>query len=356
MKKMTTWERVNRMYQHKEADMIPMMDSPWDTTLERWHKEGLPEGTTYVDYFDLDRFGYIYGDYSPQYPEEVIEETDDYTIVKTSWGATLKNWRHIASTPEFLDFTITGPDEWAAAKARMVPTDDRIPWSYLKKEYPKWRKEGAWITAGFWFGFDVTHSWAVGTERVLTAMALNPEWCADMFSHYLEMCIALMEKVWQAGYEFDSISWPDDMGYKYKQFFSLRMYRRLLKPYQKRAIEWAHSKGAKAHLHSCGNITPFIPELIEIGLDALNPLEVKAGMDTLQLKKEFGNDLVLHGGINAVHWNNEEKIVTEMEEKIPTLKKSGGYIFASDHSIPDTVSFDTFSKIIAAYKKLGTYS
>ena len=355
MKKLTTWERVNRMYQHQEADRVPMMDYPWDTTLQRWYREGLPPNVDYVEYFELDRFGQIHVDISTQYPEEGIEETDEYTILKTAWGATLKNWRHIASTPEFHDFTITGPDEWKKAKERMQPTLDRIPWEYLKREYPRWRKEGYWVTAGFWFGFDVSHSWAVGTERFLTAMALNPDWCQDMFQHYLDQCIALMELVWQAGYEFDCISWPDDMGYKYKQFFSMKMYRQSLKPYQKQAIDWAHSKGAKAHLHSCGNIVPFIPELVEIGLDALNPLEVKAGMDPLQIKKEFGKNLVLHGGINAVNWTDEEKILAEMEEKIPVLKESGGYIFASDHSIPDSVSFPTFTKIIQAYKKLGAY-
>jgi uroporphyrinogen decarboxylase len=219
-----------------------------------------------------------------------------------------------------------------------------------------WKQQDAWIAAGFWFGFDVTHSWTVGTERFLTAMAMNPEWCMDMFEHYLYMCTTLMDMVWQEGYRFDTISWPDDMGYKYKQFFSLWMYRNLLKPFQQKAIDWAHAKGVKAHLHSCGNIVPFIPELIEIGLDALNPLEVKAGMDTLALKAQYGDDLVLHGGINAVYWDEPEKIVAEMEAKLPILKQNGGYIFASDHSIPDAVSFDDFAHIVAMYKKLGSYS
>jgi uroporphyrinogen decarboxylase len=354
-KTMNTFERVQRMYEHREADRVPMQDSPWHTTLERWHREGLPENISYVDYFDLDHFESIHVDTSPRFAEEVVEETDEYTIVTTSWGATLKNWKHIASTPEFLDFKINGPESWAAAKERMQPTPDRIPWDHLRKNYKGWRENGAWVIGQFWFGFDVTHSWTVGTERVLTAMALNPEWCMDMFGHFLHMSMTLMDMVWEAGYTFDAISWPDDMGYKYKQFFSLRMYRNLLKPFQKRAIEWAHAKRIKTHLHSCGNIEPFIPELIEIGLDALNPLEVKAGMDTLALKKQYGDQLVLHGGINAVHWDDPEKIMAEMETKLPVLKENGGYIFASDHSIPDAVSLEDFANIVALYKKLGSY-
>ncbi len=161
--------------------------------------------------------------------------------------------------------------------------------------------------------------------------------------------------IWDAGYEFDSIRWPDDMGYKGTQFFSLEMYRELVKPFHKRAIEWAHAKGIKAHLHSCGNINPFVPELIEIGLDCLNPLEVKAGMNPIHLKQTYGQDLVFNGGISATLWDCPEKIKTEIERVVPVMKKNGGYIFSSDHSIPSSVSIADFKQIISLAKKFGSY-
>ncbi len=145
------------------------------------------------------------------------------------------------------------------------------------------------------------------------------------------------------------------MGYKRHQFFSLKMYRQLIKPFHQRAIDWAHAKGIKAHLHSCGDINPFVPELIGMGLDALNPLEVKAGMDPLRLKREYGKDLVLHGGINAVLWDRPDLIQAEMARLIPTLKESGGYIFSSDHSVPSSVSLEGFRQITALAKQLGAY-
>ena len=133
------------------------------------------------------------------------------------------------------------------------------------------------------------------------------------------------------------------------------MYRELIKPFHKRAIQWAHARGVKAHLHSCGDVNPFIPELIEIGLDALNPLEVKAGMDPIHLKITYGHDLVLHGGINAVLWDHLDEIMAEMESVIPVMKQNGGYIFSSDHSVPSSVSFDNFTQIISLAKRLGSY-
>jgi len=237
----------------------------------------------------------------------------------------------------------------------MKPEKDRVDWAYLKKHYPQWVKEGYWLQAGLWFGFDVTHSWFVGTERVLMALIEDPDWCRDMFSHELEVQLKLFDMIWDAGYKFDCIRWPDDMGYKGTQFFSLDMYRELLKPYHKRAIEWAHAKGIKAELHSCGNINPLVPELLDIGLDSLNPLEVKAGMDPVYLKKTYGDRLVLHGGINAVLWDHPDKIKAEMEKIVPVLKKNGGYIFSSDHSVPSSVSLEDFRGIIRLAKKLGSY-
>ena len=354
-REMTSRERIARMYAHREADRIPVIDIPWQATIERWHREGMPERVSYVDYFDLDRIAHISVDNSPRYPVRILEETDDYVIQTTAWGATLKNWKHIASTPEFLDFTITDPDSWREAKARMVPSDDRIPWDYLRTHYPTWRREGYWIEAGLWFGFDVTHSWTVGTERLLIALLDDPEWCVDMFNHFLDINLALLERVWEAGYTFDAVTWPDDMGYKGHQFFSVRTYRRLLKPVHRRAVEWAHAKGIHAHLHSCGDVRPFVPEFIEIGIDGLNPLEVKAGMDPIHLKRTYGDRLLLHGGINAVLWDDREAIETEMRRVIPVLKEQGGYIFSSDHSVPSSVSLEAFHHIVALAKQLGSY-
>lgn len=353
---MTSRQRFMRMFEHRDADRIPISDSPWETTIERWNREGMPAGMDYRDFFELDKVATIYTDNSPMYDEKVIEENEKYKIYTTRWGATLKQWKHATSTPEFMDFTIKDAEAWQKAKARMTPDGNRIDWQSLAKNYPQWKKDDQWIQAYFWFGFDVTHSWAVGTETLLIALLEEPEWCVDMFNHYLDIEIALHEKILDAGYEFDSIHWPDDMGYKNNQFFSLPMYRELLKPVHKRAIDWAHSKGLRAHLHSCGDINPFVPELVELGIDAINPLEVKAGMKPTELKAKYGDKVVFHGGINAVLWDDPEAIQAEMRAVIPIMKEHGGYIFASDHSIPDAVSLKDFQDIIATVKELGSYN
>lgn len=355
MTELTTYERMTRMFEHKEADRVPVTDDPWRSTVERWQQEGMPPDVSYVDYFDLDKIGRIGADNSPRYPVEVLEETDEYTVVKTAWGATLKNWAHAGGVPEFLDFTIVDRDAWAEAKARMVPSADRVDWAALERNYPQWRREGAWIEAGFWFGFDVLHSWAVGTTRVLMAMLEDPEWISDMMNHWLDLDLALFDMVWERGYHFDAIRWPDDMGYKGHQFFSLDIYRELVKPVHQRAAEWAHAHGAKVEIHSCGNILPFVPELIDAGIDMLNPLEVKAGMDPRWLKATYGDKLAFHGGLNAVLYTEPEAMWAEMEQVIPVMKENGGYVISSDHSVPESVSLDEFRRFVELAKQLGRY-
>ena len=78
-------------------------------------------------------------------------------------------------------------------------------------------------------------------------------------------------------------------------------------------------------------------------------------MDPCTIKQKFGKDIVLHGGLNAILFNEMDKMETEMEKIIPMLKEGGGYICGSDHSVPDTVSTQDFKRFVNKAKKLGKY-
>jgi uroporphyrinogen decarboxylase len=348
MPEMTTHERVTRMYEHREADRVPVTDLPWSSTIERWRSEGMPEDVPYEVFFGLDKFVGVGVDNSPRFPEKIVEETDEYRTETTRWGATVRNWKHRGGVPQ-------DRESWAEAKARMKPSRDRIDWDHLKANWGAWRKAGAWISGGFWFGFDVTHARVIGTEETLLAMATDPEWIKDVVNTQLDMDIALYDMMWEGGFHFDEMMWWDDMGYKGTQFFSLPMYRDILKPAHKRACDWAHNKGLRVRLHSCGNISAFIPDLIEIGVEMLNPVEVKAGLDPVALKKQYGDRLGFHGGLNAVLFYEPEKLWAEMRKVVPEMKKKGGYIISSDHSVPETVSLEEFRLFVNLAKELGSY-
>lgn len=352
---MNSYERIKRMYEHREADRIPITDTAWAGTIRRWRSEGMPANVEWEDYFGVDKVGVFMLDNSPRYEHKILEENDRWYIETTEWGVTRKQFKQEDSTPEYLDYRVIDEENWAQAKKRMLDDTDRIPWNDLKDKFARWRAEGRWIRGIFWFGFDVTHSHMMGTENLLVAMIEEPELVEDMFSTYLDCSIRLYDRLWDAGYHFDEMFWYDDMGYKGTTFFSPDMYRRLLKPYHTKAVKWAHDHGIVAQLHSCGDVRTLVPDILETGVDALNPLEVKAGMDPIALKKQYGDRLLLRGGINAVNWSNTDKIMEEIHQKVPILKENGGFIFSSDHSIPNSVSLENMKMIIEEVKRIGKY-
>ena len=352
---MTTYERMQRVLAHQEPDRVPIIDSAWAGTIRRWIREGMPEGMDWRDYFGVDKCETFSVDVSARYPSRVIEETDRYIIRTNEWGTTVKSFKELDATPQMLDFKINDAKAWLEAKKRMDVTDDRIPWDWLKKYYDVCRKDGRWIRGVFWFGFDVTHSYMMGLETTLIGMMEEPELIMDIFETYLSHNEIMMQRIWDAGYHFDQILFYDDMGYKGTSFFSPELYKAVLQPYHERAVRWAHDHGITAELHSCGNIMTLIPEVVKTGVDVLNPMEVKAGMDPMKLKKEYGDRLTFHGGINAAHWKDKDVVLAEIEEKVPMLKENGGYIFASDHSIPNDVSLENMKAIVEKAKQCGKY-
>ena len=356
MKTLTERERILRTYKKQEVDRLPMLDSAWPGTIRRWHNEGLPKNVSWEDYFGFDKVVRFEVDNSPRFKTEILESNDRYRIETTSWGATRKVFNELDSTPENLKFYFSDSDKWEEAKKRMLtPYDDRINWKYLEENYPKWKAEGRFTQLVLWFGFDVAHSYMIGTENLLAAMCEEPEWVTDVFDTYLNTTLDLFQRVLDAGYEFDGVFWYDDIGYKGSPFFSPNTYRELLKPFHKKAADWAHERGMVAELHSCGFIEPLIPDIIEAGVDMLNPLEVKAGMDPFKLKQLYGDKLAFHGGINAQLWDNIEAVKAEMNRIIPAMKEGGGYVFASDHSIPNSVSFENMKQIAELARILGKY-
>jgi uroporphyrinogen decarboxylase len=236
---MNMHERMARLYEHRPPDRCPIIDTPWQSTLERWQREGMPADIDWIDYLGVDRIVHIGVDNSPRFPVEVLEETDEYVVHTNEWGLTKKDFRDRHSTPQRLEYRVKDPDAWAEAKERMKPDPSRIDWGRLRREYASWRDQGAWIAAGFWYGFEVTYSHMVGPDLFL-AMVERPDWVVDMVTTYLDLCIEMFEMVWDAGYHFDQVNTWNDMGFKDKQFMSVQMYGDLFKPADRRLAEWAH--------------------------------------------------------------------------------------------------------------------
>jgi uroporphyrinogen decarboxylase len=159
------------------------------------------------------------------------------------------------------------------------------------------------------------------------------------------------------GMDFDAGWIADDLGYRNGVFFSPAMYRELLMPAHKLICDFFKRRGKRMLMHSDGNVKALIPILIEMGVDCLQPLEVKAGMDVVALKRDFGDRLALFGGIDARAMAESDPRIIEHEiaAKVPLAKRGGGYLFHSDHSIPDNVSFAQYCRVMELAQRYGKF-
>ncbi len=352
---MTSRERIDAALNFKEADRVAIDDSLWQTTIVRWHQEGLPDGVGPREYFDFEMAG-VGADISMRLPTETIDETDEYIITRNAYGAIERNFKHQESTPEKISFLITSRELWEEYKPHLEWSTDRIDWAEARRIQREARQKGKWFEFGSAFGYDLIQG-IVGSERLLVAMATEPEWVEDMFMTHARLVVAAAEEMIGAGIEFDGGFVYDDMGYRNTSLFSPAMFMRYEYPAHKLVYDFFHSQGLKVILHSCGCVKDLIPGLVKAGLDCLEPLEVKAGMDLIDLKKRHGAWLAFMGGIDvrAMAHPDPRVIEEEISTKIPVAMKGGGYIYHSDHSVPDNVSFQQYCRVIDLVHKYGSY-
>jgi uroporphyrinogen decarboxylase len=351
----TSKERIDLALSFKEADRVAIHDSPWGTTVRRWHEEGLPEGVGPGEYFDFEIVG-VGANLSFRYPTETLEDTETYTIVQGADGQRVKNWKHQTSTPEYQDFAVKTRADWEEHKPRLEWSADRIDIEAVRTVEKGAREKGKWFYFSGAFGYDRIQA-MIGSERLLMAMAEDPEWVQDIFDTCGKLICTALEEMTGVGIQFDGCFVYDDMGYRNASLFSPGMFRQFEFPNHKRFYDCATSYGLKSILHSCGCVKELIPQLIEAGLTCLQPLEVKAGMDLIELKKLYGDRLAFMGGIDVRKMANPNPTVIEEEirTKVGFAKQGGGYIYHSDHSVPDNISFEQFKRVVELVHEYGRY-
>jgi len=355
---MTSQERVRLALEHREADRVAIQDGPWGTTVARWHREGLPEGVGPHEFFHYE-FASVGPDISLGLPTATLEETDEYIVQRGANGAVHRNWKGKTSTPELVDFTIKSRADWDAHKGELVFDASRVNLENAKKTHANARAKGLFLTFGGGIGYDHNSASLLGPVGLLTAIVEEPDWVSEIFMMQADLAVAIVEELFARGIDFDAAFYYDDLGYRNGLFFSPRSYREVLQPAHRRYLEPFKRRGLPCILHSCGNVTELVPDLLEAGWTCLQPLEVKAGMDLIALKKRFGEVLAFMGGIDvrrmAAAEEHPEALEEEIRTKVGFAKQGGGYIYHSDHSVPDNVSFASYCRVIELVHQYGSY-
>jgi uroporphyrinogen decarboxylase len=196
-----------------------------------------------------------------------------------------------------------------------------------------------------------------GHEHLLMGMALDPEWVAEMADLYAAVTVRLLEILFGREGLPDGLWVWDDLGFKNRPFMSPAMYRALVFPAHKKLFDFAHGRGLPVVLHCDGYVEPLIPALIEAGINCLQPLEVKAGMDLLRLKQRFGERIALIGGMDAraLESNDRQIVEAELLGKLPGVMAGSGYVLQVDHSVSPLVEYETYKFFVERGLEIGTY-
>lgn len=365
-------ERMNKALRHEEPDRVPVSDFFWGGFISRWQKElDLPSDANPYYHYDLDWIVTV-PNMDPHIKSfETIKEDSEEVIIKTGFETTLRK-KFDFPMPEQI-----GWDTDTIEKLEAFEFDD----PYDKRRYfeagdnqiagvgdgfqrnsPAWTETVKTLRPDFpVYGSMIEASECltrlIGQENTLLWLGLYPERMGKVINRvgqfYLDCAKASIEA--GEGLLDGFVIWGD-VAYKDSMFFSPDYWREYYKPWVKAMTDVCHEHGLPVIYHGCGNVSKILPDYIEIGIESYNPLEAKAGLDAVELRKKYGHKLGICGNSNIQVWetSDQEHIRKEVLRKL-NAAKGGGYIFQSDHSVTSGVSGETYDYIIKLVREYGVY-
>ena len=195
-----------------------------------------------------------------------------------------------------------------------------------------------------------------GMEQFFMDMAVEPDIAYEIMRHVARFYTGMLERVLAAaGERLDLIWMSDDIAHQHGMLMSLSSWRDLIAPHHEKFNRRVHELGSRVMYHCCGAVRPFLPALIEIGVDVLDVLQFSADqMDPQEIKASFGDRLCFHGGVDVqstLPQGSPEEVRRVVRQRIDVLARDGGYILAPTHNI----QIDTAPEnILAMYEEVGS--
>ncbi len=384
---MTSRERVMLALNHKEADRVPI--DLGGTIVTSITKKAYAETRAYaglpaipnppmLDY--VQQLPYLEEDFLERFHSDLrmvqlpaataeaprYEEEGDYYTIYDRWGAKMHMPKDGGLYFDWVDFPIKEPDLSLLSQYDNPPLDTPEQTSALQHQAEKLYHQTDFALAGSGIiggGIFEQGCRLMGMEQFMTAMALEPafaESLMDMITEiYIASCTQYLEKL---GSYIQVFTYWDDIMTQQGWMISPEMYRSMIKPRTKRLVDTIKAgTQAKIFYHSCGAAYDMLGDLIDIGFDIINPVQVSAaGMDTGKLKKDFGADLVFWGGGADSQHVLPEGSVSEVEDevarRIDDLAPGGGFVFAGIHNIQAFVPPENIAAFFDTACSYGKYS
>ena len=330
----------NAIMHYQSYDRMPVFHwTGWGETLERWHKEGLPEDVSEHAFFDASPLccpipvdlGLF-----PLFEEEVLEETDSWVMMRQNDGVTAKLFKGKSSIPTYTDFLLKDPSGWDEYEKRLQPDPARLP-ETLDKILCEMAESDAPVSIHTMSMVGFLRNW-MGVENMALASMVYPEF----FAHTVEVisdlvCWAIDQVAPKVKID---IGWGwEDICFRTGPLIQPDAFAQLCVPGYRKIAEKLRSYGCDLYMVDCdGFIEHLIPHWLDGGVNIMFPVEIGAwNADPMALRRQYGKELRIFGGIDKLALEKGPAAIdAEIERRIP-LMVEGGFVPLPDHLItPDT--------------------
>jgi len=356
MASMTHRRRVLAAINHEQPDRIPLdLGSTRSTTMIigsyenlkkhlglnhetrlmwKYQNSVIPDETV-LKRLDIDTRSLLLGDFKKK-PPKIIDANSFIDV----WGTT---WQ---KTPEGHFINAKGPLQECDPEIEILeefdwpdPNDPGLYQGLKERAESLRRSTDCAIVLDLPNGIMLQGWFVRGFSGWLTDLYMNKEFACRLMDIMTDIWTTIAERALEiVGKNIDVVAMADDLGMQTGTFVSPQVYREMLKPRHKRMVDAVKSRSdAKIFLHSCGSVYAIIQDLIEIGIDVLNPVQVAAkNMEPEKLKREFGDRLAFWGAMDTqriLPFGTPDEVRAEVRRVIDCLGKGGGYIVASVHNL-----------------------
>jgi uroporphyrinogen-III decarboxylase len=371
-------ERYKAIARFERAGDLWLSDAFWLQTLTAWIRNGAPEalmaGPRRGAYFE---FGYTRTTYEiisglgalpftaggtttfmpippivPRFEPKIVEEDGNTMVIINHGGQTAKVLKNQPmNMPMYLDHPVKDWDTWKEYKKRLDPDEPRrwpANWdAYVDKMNS--RDMPLILNVGGFFGF--LREW-MGMTSLLYTFYDDPPLIEDMMETLLDLTLGVIDRA-LPDLNVDQANFWEDMCYKAGPLISPAMFKKYMAPRYRQVTDRLRKHGVDIiYVDSDGNIEKLVPLWLEAGVNMVWPVEIAAGNDPVALRKEYGKDLILGGGIDKrALLGGRESIEKEVMSKVPYLLDQGGYFPCIDHLVPPDITLENYQYYVNCLRR-----
>ncbi|AQQ70934.1 methylcobalamin:coenzyme M methyltransferase [Limihaloglobus sulfuriphilus] len=293
----------------------------------------------YVDFIDCGANAFFLGKVTEP---KILEENDNSIIAVDSLGRKTKLCKGSSTLPLPLDWPVKDMQSWEKIKPLFKYSDARIDEKSILHAKKRQQEDGYIVTANIFGAFD-TIRMLMGDENACIVYYTDPDLALNILNTITEMTLKVFEQTLKK-IHVDQLMTHEDMAGKSGPLVGPKQIEEFYKPYYHKVWDLFESHGTPIfQMDSDGNIENIIDVLMECGINSVYPVEPAAGMDIVKLRKKYGNQLMMFGGIDKhVLRGTKEDIRRELEYKMQPIMQQGGMVFGLDHRIPNGTPLENY--------------